>query len=244
MKSFTHHRGPGFTLLEVMVAIAILASGILVLLQVQTRSIQMAQDARYLTVATQLARAKFYDCKQDFFKKGFSVGDYNEAGNFDEEGFPQFFWECHAYKFDMPIPSGQQAVEAMSGEEDAGGLAGLGMGMLAPFVGQLGQILGDSIKEMVVIVRWQDGNVRDEIRVVSHVVDKSGVSNLAAMMGGGMTGGASGATSPGGTSGLPVFNPGGTGGQPTTGARPNPAAQPPSGGSEGKSPSGGSGDKK
>ena len=46
----------GFTLLEVMVAIGLLALGLVVLLQVQARSIQLAQQARNMSVATGLAR--------------------------------------------------------------------------------------------------------------------------------------------------------------------------------------------
>ena len=35
------------------------------------------------SVATMLARSKLYDCQHDLLKKGFSIGDYDEEGNFD-----------------------------------------------------------------------------------------------------------------------------------------------------------------
>ena len=71
-----------FSLLEVMVAMAILTVGLVSLLQVQARSAQLAIEGRELTVATMLARSKLYDCQHDLLKKGFSVGDYDEDGNF------------------------------------------------------------------------------------------------------------------------------------------------------------------
>ncbi|MBM4282508.1 MAG: prepilin-type N-terminal cleavage/methylation domain-containing protein, partial [Deltaproteobacteria bacterium] len=94
---------PGaFSLLEVMVALAILAIGLVLLLQVQARSARLAIEAKDVTVATMLARGKLYDCQTDLLKKGFSVGDYDTDGNFDDEGYPTFFWECHGYKPEMP----------------------------------------------------------------------------------------------------------------------------------------------
>ena len=96
----------GFSLLEVMVAVALLSLGLVLLLQVQARSIQLAQQGRDITIATMLARAKLMDCQTDLLKKGFSVGDYESDGKFDDEGYPQIYWECHAYKPDMPTADG------------------------------------------------------------------------------------------------------------------------------------------
>jgi prepilin-type N-terminal cleavage/methylation domain-containing protein len=212
-----------FTLLEVMVAIALLALGLMMLLQVQARSIQLAQQARNMSVATGLARAKLYDCQEDFRKKGFSIGDYDEEGKFDEEGFDTFFWECHAYKPKLPVPDatdittglsdGAQAAagqnEQLSGlagaASGAGEAASMGAGMIAPILAQVSQVVGESIREMVIIVRWQEGEGFEELRVATHVIDTSqinavapGISAQAGAMGGMMGGGGGGG---GGSSG-------------------------------------------
>src|SRR4051812_34136451 len=71
-------RRRAFSLLEVMVAIALLSMGMVLLLQVQARSISLAQQSRTMTMGTQLLRSKLLDCQADLMKKGFSVGDYNE----------------------------------------------------------------------------------------------------------------------------------------------------------------------
>lgn len=201
-------RAVGFTLLEVMVAVALLSLGLVVLLQVQARSIQLAQQARNLSVATGLARAKLYDCEQDLRKKGFSIGDYNEEGRFEEAGFDNFFWECHGYKPELPVPDatdiasgltsggggalGDSSNGSMSALAGAGDAAGIGAGMIAPVFSQMAQVVGEAIRELVVIVRWREGETWEQLQVTTHLVDKTGIQQLAAGMsaaaGGGGTG--------------------------------------------------------
>ena len=64
-----HLPARGFSLLEVMVALAILSVGLVTLVQVQARSAELAIQARELTVATMLARGKLYDCETDLAKR-------------------------------------------------------------------------------------------------------------------------------------------------------------------------------
>lgn len=216
-----------FSLLEVMVAMAILTLGLVSLLQVQARSAEMAIAAREMTVATMLARGKLYDCQTDLLKKGFGIGDYNENGNFDDEGYPTFFWECHAYKPEMPTGEGvgdmgsAASALGMGATGDAANEAlpqgaDMGMGMIAPVLQQMASVLGDSIREMVVIVRWGTGADQQEMRVTTHVVDKGPVNNVARMIEqqtkslGKLTGGLTGATS--GSSGNVGSSAGGKGG--------------------------------
>ena len=182
----------GFSLLEVMVAIAILSVGMVMLLQVQTRSIQLAQQGRSITVATMLARGKLYDCEHDLLKKGFSVGDYAADGKFDEEGYSSFFWECHAYKPDLPVPQSNDIADAAVAGSGLGATADaakaqnpdFGMQAMAPFFSQLSSILGDSVRELVVVVRWSDGGEgpMEEMRVATHVIDKTAVNNVSQMI--------------------------------------------------------------
>ena len=184
-----------FSLLEVMVAMAILSVGLVSLLQVQSRSAQLAIEAREMTVATMLARGKLYDCQTDLLKKGFSIGDYDESGNFDDEGYPTFFWECHAYKPEMPTGDGvgdmgsAASALGMGASADAASGAGaqpqgadMGMGMIAPVMQQMASVMGDSIRELVIIVRWGTAPDQQEMRVTTHVVDKTPINNVSQMI--------------------------------------------------------------
>ena len=216
-----------FSLLEMMVAIAILSMGLLVLFQVQVRSIRLAQKARDMTVATMLARSKLLDCENDLLKKGFSVGDYEQDGNFGDDGYDKFFWECHGYKPDMPNIDSAAGGDASALPGAAGAAAGaaqdqgtdMGMQFLAPILSQMSGIMGDSIRELVVIVRWGQGDDVEEMTVTTHVVDKGPVNQVAGMISaqagalksltGGGAGGDSGGSGSGGSgsSGSPGKNP-------------------------------------
>jgi general secretion pathway protein I len=224
-----------FSLLEVMVALAILGVGLVSLLQVQSRSAQLAIEAREMTVATMLARSKLYDCQHDLLKKGFSIGDYDEEGNFDDDGYPKFFWECHAYAPEMPTGDGVGDMGSMASMFGAGAAANaagaaappgaeIGMGMLAPVIQQMASVMKDSIRELVVIVRWGEGEDRQELRVTTHLIDKGPVNRVAQMIQqqsralGAATGIAGG--------GLPT-DPTGTGRSPVGGGLPTPAVPAP-----------------
>lgn len=179
-----------FSLLEVMVALAILSVGLVTLVQVQARSAQLAILGRELTVATMLARGKLYDCQVDLAKKGFSIGDYESEGNFDDEGHADFFWECHAYKPDMPVgeigdPSAAGGALGLGGDSAGGApnpAAEMGMSFIGPVLTQMSSVLGDSIRELVVIVRWGNGAEQQEMVVTTHVIDKGPVTGVAAMI--------------------------------------------------------------
>jgi len=60
-------RSKGFTLLEVLVALAILAIALVSIFKLQGQTLQMSAKARFLTVAPQLAQAKLAEIEtQDF----------------------------------------------------------------------------------------------------------------------------------------------------------------------------------
>jgi prepilin-type N-terminal cleavage/methylation domain-containing protein len=181
----------GFSLLEVMVAVALLSLGLVLLLQVQARSIALAQEARDLTVGTMLLRMKLIECEADLAKKGFSVGDYNEEGNFSDDDFPTFFWECHGYKPDMPVADAGDISAALGGlggptQEAAGDAmpagADMGVGMISPILSQMSSVLGDSIRELHVIVRFGAGVDMQELTATTHLIDKTAVNNIAALL--------------------------------------------------------------
>ena len=70
----------GFTLLEVLVALAVLAIALISIFKLQGQTLQMSAQARFLTVAPHLAQAKLAEIAlQDFGE----VGD--GSGNFSDE---------------------------------------------------------------------------------------------------------------------------------------------------------------
>ena len=61
-------------------------------------------------------------------------------------------------------------------------MAAVGMGMIAPMLGQVSQVLGDTIRELVVIVRWQEGEHWNDLRVATHVIDVKIINQMAGQM--------------------------------------------------------------
>jgi general secretion pathway protein I len=76
----------GFTLMEVMIAMAILAIALVAIFQSQSQSIAMATDARFLTTSTLLAQSKMAEIEAMEPRNLKS-----ENGDFGD-GFPDYRW--------------------------------------------------------------------------------------------------------------------------------------------------------
>ncbi len=115
----------GFTLLEVIVAIALLAIGMIVILDVQGGGIQMTRYARDLTVATQLARARMAKLMQEIEDKkvSFGVSSSNcQEGDFDDldRAFRKFKWRYCIKKVEIAIPTQIPGFSPPAGDEKDG----------------------------------------------------------------------------------------------------------------------------
>ncbi len=105
----------GFTLLEVMIALAILFMALVMLLRATAGNIYTA-DRSYMTgVATELARAKMYDLEEELRKEGFSDVDEEESGDFVDEGWPDIRWEAEIIRPELPDLAGM--AQAMREDE-------------------------------------------------------------------------------------------------------------------------------
>ena len=99
----------GFTLLEIMVAIAVLSITLVVLLSIVTNNIRATNHAKMTTAATLLARTKMVDIEDQILDQGFSDTTETANGVFKELGYPQFSWETTIERIELPADMGQQA---------------------------------------------------------------------------------------------------------------------------------------
>jgi general secretion pathway protein I len=83
----TRPEARGFTLLEVMIAMAILAIALVAAFQSQSQSISMSGQARFLTTASLLAQGKMAELEA---LKPESVA--NDSGDFGED-YPDYAWQ-------------------------------------------------------------------------------------------------------------------------------------------------------
>jgi general secretion pathway protein I len=112
----------GFTLLEVMVALAVLALALTAVSDVVGGALRNHVRARQLEVATMLARGRMAEAEAQFEEDGFRDFDQTEAGTFEDDGHPEVTWKLEAIKPQLEL--GPDAVlKALTGID--GGVAGL-----------------------------------------------------------------------------------------------------------------------
>lgn len=188
--------GSGFTLLEVMVAIAIMALAMGVITEIEAHAIEKTNDAKAYVVSTLLLRGKILDVQQKLAEDGF--GDFAKVleGDFSEEGYPGFRWAARVRKLEVPIPTDVGGAGANQAKEGSGGLS---LATLAPMLQNVGSVLENSVRELEVRVLWMDGTYQRHVAVVTHVISRealaAGMLNAGLSMGsipGAATGGAAG----------------------------------------------------
>jgi general secretion pathway protein I len=186
-------RGPGarpagaraFTLLEVMVALAILAGALMALSDVVGGALRNHVRAQQLEVATLLARGKMVALEEGFERTGFRDFDETEEGTFEEEGHPDVRWKAEVVKPEVDL-SAAKILEMLTGTEDLSqlipGAAGEdGTTVLDPRAGALSAIVqtqltafGEQVKkgvrEVRLTVSWGDGPAEQSFTVVTHLV--------------------------------------------------------------------------
>jgi general secretion pathway protein I len=96
-------RSRGFTLLEVMIGLALLGLGLTVLVKSAANSIYSTQQAHMMGIATDLARAKMYDLEEKLLKDGFSdTTQEEEDQKFSDEGWPDVHYSYKIEVIELP----------------------------------------------------------------------------------------------------------------------------------------------
>jgi general secretion pathway protein I len=207
-----------FTLLEVMVAVAILAIALTAIFASEAGAIRVATRARFTTTATLLARCKMAEIEEQTMRDGLPAVSAAGVDECCEEGEVEGF-ECEWEISRIVLPD-----QAALGDEEGGGdaLAGLagagGEGGEAPDVASLmGGMMGgggdmmselaltyafpvikpqleEQVRRARVTVRWHEGEREQSFDVVQYLVAEqlpAAITNQAADQAiQGMTGGA------------------------------------------------------
>jgi general secretion pathway protein I len=91
------HPDKGFTLMEVMIAMAILAIALVTIFQSQSQSISMTGNSRFLTTASLLAQGKMAEIELIEMKDV-----RTDSGNFGD-GFPDYSWRVELKDTDFDV---------------------------------------------------------------------------------------------------------------------------------------------
>ena len=198
-------RSGGFTLLEVMVALAILAISLTAIAGISAGSYAASEYARDVTVATMLARSKMIDIEEELWDgDAFPSDDKDFSGDFEKEGHPDFKFEATARKIEVDVNQlvggllggevskenlgdrVQEFIGAMRGEgpEDSNEqMEGsdlkqlLNGDMLEGMFKAVGETLKNAIREIELEISWGiEGRTHESIKFVQYIVTDSRIN--------------------------------------------------------------------
>ena len=95
-------RARGFTLVEVMIALAILGVALIVVVKSVAQNLKSSVEAEMMGVTTELARGKMYEIEEKLLTDGYQDGEQTEHGDFAEQGWPTVTWESHVIPVELP----------------------------------------------------------------------------------------------------------------------------------------------
>lgn len=123
-------RRAGLTLVEVMIALAILGMALVLLIKSVATNIAASSSSYYMGVVADLSRGKMYDLEEQLLDEGFQEGVQEEEGDFDDEGYPRIKWkaiiepaELPTYDKLMALANGGPGAGSGSGSEGGDGTA-------------------------------------------------------------------------------------------------------------------------
>ena len=192
----------GFTLLEVIIALGILAGAMVVLVDTQAMAVLSTTEADRLIVATNLAQEKMAEVQLVLEREGFGEQDIEEDGDFDDFGAEDFRgddlhlnlnpgdvdgyqWAYTVRKIELTFPTdlggmaGDLAGSGYYGEEkgnemDVGG--GMDLGDLGFSPDMVSDHLAKFIREVRVLVWWgENEDETDQVELTSHIINPTGV---------------------------------------------------------------------
>jgi general secretion pathway protein I len=181
----------GFTLMEVMIALAILAGGLALSLAATASNVRQAHRAQALGNATALARSKMYDIEEELIQEGYQELEQTMDGDFSDEGWPDITWEATVEKIELPGLASLQAADAAEGGDgtgastgalgdgqggEAGGIAGMaGAGLIGSQFETIANVLERSIRRVTLKVTWKVGRAEEDMTIVCYFTNRQGV---------------------------------------------------------------------
>jgi general secretion pathway protein I len=195
MSARAKKRGGGFTLLEVMIAMAILAGALTWMTVGVSRNIKAENHAKLMTTGTFLAREKMVDLEDDLYEKGFGEFEKEQSGQFDDKGFSRFTWKAIVDKVELPsaeqlqtvLSNAQQAKQTLQGggsdpslqQQAGGGTSGssssnpltAGASALSSQFGVIKDVLEQAIRRVTIKIGWLEGRTPQQVELVAYYVD-------------------------------------------------------------------------
>ncbi len=164
----------GFTLLETVIAMVIMAGSILLLTSSWSGSFMRVRKTQTNFEIAAMLERKMNDVELEYRGKSLDEIPEDKGGDFGSD-YPQYTWKISSKKLEFPDIS--SALSAKDGGADA---------MLMSVIKQLSEILGKSIKEVSVSVTYKpEGQKPNEQSITTYFIDYDKDVNIGLPTGGG-----------------------------------------------------------
>jgi general secretion pathway protein I len=178
----------GFTLLEVLVAVAILALSLSSLLGSQIDSLRATRYAHGVTAAAFLAEYQLHEIEWLQTHDGWQESDVEYEGDFDDQGWPDIEYVCTVDFIELPeynqMLEAKTDADAAAGEDsmlmDTGDQAFSALGLVWPIVKQA---VESSIRKASCTVMWKDGKLEHEFTAQTFWTDPQRLAEIPALGG-------------------------------------------------------------
>jgi len=168
----------GFTLLEVMISMAILSVALSAVIGVNIGAMAISGKSKGIILAASLARSKMFDLEEELRIKGFPDFDDQLDGDFDTEGHPEYKWIAQIIKIKLPEYSPPDDVSSIAQQGQGASTLGITPTTISPemsaamsglpmFIKQI----EDAIREVKLTVVWLEGEKEQSLVVTTHFVN-------------------------------------------------------------------------
>ncbi len=161
----------GFTLLEVMIAIGILAIGIGAILVAENNSLDTTFRAKRMTTVATLARNSLIEAEREIQGKTFDETRKELSGKFDPP-YAEYSWERKIKEITFP--------NVLTPDAQGGGKSGQPEDQNEARVVRLAtQFLSKATREINITIKWKDKGQDQEYSVSQYWVDLNHEFNLS-----------------------------------------------------------------
>lgn len=171
----------GYTLMEVLIAMTILAVVLTVLLGTQASYTRVGASANETAVASLLGRAKMLDIESEMAADGLQDSDQEDSGNFGDEGFSYYKWEYLIQVVELDEGASEALLSQANGQlfgEGADGGGGtftgnaafssylpLVVGLIPDFINRI----GEKIRKVTLTITWEGARGPQKLVLVQYV---------------------------------------------------------------------------
>lgn len=147
----------GFSLIEVLAAVAILSGVLFAVTRILSASYIYVSKIHNIYLGTELARLKLHDVEEIIKKDGLPEMETEEEGEFEENEYEDFKWKYSIKKVFIPLPDiSSSAADGTEGQaEEAAGMLSLAKGNIEDF-------FKERIRKLTLKVYWGEGEKESE----------------------------------------------------------------------------------